>query len=125
MDRARSGRFDAILGGWQADVTPASLRELWGREGIGGSNYGAYASPTFDSLVAQATVTTDVAAARVLWHEALDVINADAPAVWLFSPKMLAGVNRRLENVTLRADEWWATLWTWKAGRRMAPGVSE
>jgi len=125
MDRARSGRFDAMLGGWQADVTPASLRELWGSEGIRGSNYGAYASPAFDSLVSHATVTADLAAARALWHEALGVINADAPAVWLFSPKMLAGVNRRVENVTLRADEWWATLWTWRAGRRQAQGAGE
>jgi peptide/nickel transport system substrate-binding protein len=118
MDRARGGRFDAMLGGWQADLTPASMRELWGTGGIGGSNYGAYTSPTFDSLVALATVTADPASGRALWHEALDVINDDAPAIWLFSPKTLAGVNRRLANVTLRADEWWATLWTWRAGRR-------
>jgi ABC-type transport system substrate-binding protein len=45
-------------------------------------------------------------------------INDDAPAIWLFSPKTVAGVSTRLENVTLRPDEWWATLWTWRAGRR-------
>jgi len=122
LDRARTGRFDAILGAWQVDLTPGSLRELWGREGIGGSNYGAYASAAFDSLVALATVAADPAAGRGLWHQALQVINDDAPAVWLFSPKTLAGVSGRLENVTLRADEWWATLWTWRAGRRPAAG---
>ncbi len=122
MDRARTGQFDAIVGGWQVDLPPAGMRELWGREGIGGSNYGAYASATFDSLVAQAVATPDRAQARGLWHQAMATINTDAPAVWLFSPKTVAGVSTRLENVTLRPDEWWATLWTWKAGRRQELG---
>jgi len=122
MDRARTGRFDAILGAWQIDLPPAGMRELWGSAGIGGSNYGSYASPTFDSLVATAIATADRAKARTLWHEAITVINNDAPAVWLFSPKTIAGVSRRLENVTLRPDEWWATLWTWQAGRREEQG---
>ena len=118
IDRARAGRFDAMIGAWQINLPPAGMRELWGGGGIGGSNYGAYASAAFDSLVALATVTADRNAALGLWHEAIRIINDDAPAVWLFSPKTIAGVNRRLGNVTLRADEWWATLWTWTAGRR-------
>lgn len=122
-DRARRGRFDAILGAWQIDLSPTGLRELWGSRGIGGSNYGAYASPVFDSLVDRASATADPGDARVLWHEALGVINRDAPAIWLFSPKTVAGVNRRIGNVTIRPDEWWGTLWTWTAGRREGEGV--
>lgn len=122
MDRARSGQFDAILGAWQIDLPPGAMRELWGRDGIGGSNYGGYVSATFDSLVATAVATADRARARELWHQAIATINTDAPAVWLFSPKTVAGVSTRLENVTLRPDEWWATLWTWKAGRREESG---
>jgi ABC-type transport system substrate-binding protein len=119
IDRARAGRFDAIIGAWQINLPPAGVRELWGGDGVGGSNYGAYASPVFDSLVAVATVTADRNVALGLWHDAIRVINEDAPAVWLFSPKTIAGVDRRLENVTLRPDEWWATLWTWRSGRRV------
>lgn len=122
LDRARAGRFDAIMGAWQIDLSPTGLRELWGSDGIGGSNYGAYTSAAFDSLVAQAALTADPAVGRALWHRAIRVINDDAPAVWLFSPKTLAGVNRRVGNVTLRPDEWWATLWTWTAGRSHATG---
>jgi peptide/nickel transport system substrate-binding protein len=118
LDRARRGRVDAILGTWQIDLPPAGMRELWGAAGIGGSNYGGYASPTFDSLVARAIATGDRQEARRLWHEAIAVINDDAPAIWLFSPKTIAGVSRRLANVTMRPDEWWATLWKWTAGRR-------
>jgi peptide/nickel transport system substrate-binding protein len=118
LDRARAGRYDAIIGAWQIDLPPSGLRELWGSAGIGGSNYGRYTSPTFDSLIARAGSATDRTEARRLWHQAIDTINQDAPAVWLFTPTMLAGLSRRIEHVTIRPDEWWATLWTWKAGRR-------
>jgi peptide/nickel transport system substrate-binding protein len=122
LDRARAGRFDAIIGGWQVDLSPSSISGLWGTSAIGGSNYGRYSSAAFDSLVARASVAANHDSALVLWHEAFQVINDDAPAVWLFSPKMLAGVSNRLENVTLRPDEWWATLWTWRGGRREVVG---
>jgi len=62
MDRARTGQFDAIIGAWQIDLPPGAMRELWGRDGIGGSNYGAYASQVFDSLVAAAVTTPDAPA---------------------------------------------------------------
>jgi peptide/nickel transport system substrate-binding protein len=120
LDRARAGRFDAVIGGWQVDLSPSGISGQWGTGA--NSNYGKYSDPVFDSLVARASVTTDHAAALVLWHQALQVINDDAPAVWLFSPKTLAGVSNRIDNVTIRPDEWWATLWTWRAGRREAVG---
>jgi peptide/nickel transport system substrate-binding protein len=118
MDRARTGQSDAYIGGWQIDLPPGGMRELWGSGGIGGSNYGGYSSPRFDSLVARAVATVARTPADSLWHEAIATINDDAPAIWLFSPKTVAGVDRRLDNVTLRPDEWWATLWTWRGGRR-------
>lgn len=125
MDRARTGRFDAVLGAWQIDLPPAAMRELWGSGGVGASNYGSYQNPVFDSLVDLAAGAEVRDQARALWHRAITVINDDAPAVWLFSPKTVAGVDRRLENVTLRPDEWWATLWTWRAGRRPVSGAAE
>jgi peptide/nickel transport system substrate-binding protein len=118
LDRARTGRFDALIGAWQIDLPPSGLRELWGSADIGASNYDRYASPVFDSLIARAGAVSDPTVARRLWHQAIDTINQDAPAVWLFSPTMFAGLSRRIENVTIRPDEWWATLWTWRAGRR-------
>jgi dipeptide transport system substrate-binding protein len=118
LDRARTGKFDAVIGAWQIDLPPTGLRELWGSAGVGGSNYGRYTSPAFDSLIARAAGATDLIEARRLWHQAVDAVNQDAPAVWLFSPTMLAGLNRRIEHVTIRPDEWWATLWMWTAGRR-------
>jgi oligopeptide transport system substrate-binding protein len=122
LERARAGRQDAILGGWQINIVPTGMRELWTSVGIGGLNYGVYASPAFDAKVEEAAAATELATARRLWHEAIAIINDDAPAVWLFAPTTVAGINQRLGNVTIRADEWWATLWTWTAGSRQ-PGT--
>lgn len=120
LDRARGRRFDAMLGGWQINLVPSGMRELWTGAGIGGANYGAYANPAFDARVDEAAAATDPATARRLWHEAIAIINDDAPAVWLFAPTTVAAVSARMGNVTVRPDEWWATLWTWTAGRREA-----
>lgn len=117
IERQTQGRFDAVLGGWQVDLLPDAMRELWGSEGIGGSNYGRYASATFDSLVRAASTSRDVATARDTWHRALAEINADAPAVWLFSPQLAAGVAQGVEGVTLRPDNWAATLRGWRVVR--------
>jgi peptide/nickel transport system substrate-binding protein len=122
LERARAGRFDAMIGAWQISLVPTGLRELWTSAGIGTANFGSYAQPAFDAKVEEAAAATDRAAARRLWHEAIEIINDDAPAVWLFAPSTVAGAHRRLENVALRPDEWWASMWTWSAGRRQAVG---
>jgi peptide/nickel transport system substrate-binding protein len=40
-------------------------------------------------------------------------INDDAPAVWLFEPRPLLAVHRRLRVRGVRADAWWAGLADW------------
>lgn len=114
ITRASTGRFDLFMGALGIDPAPSGIRQLWSREGIGGSNYGAYASATFDSLLTLATETRDADRARALWHEALATINDDAPAVWLFTPSLGAAVAQRLEAVTIRPDLWSAFLWEWR-----------
>lgn len=112
--RAAAGRFDALMGAFAIDPAPSGIRQLWTAAGVGGSNYGAYADAEFDSLVAAATGTVEREAARQLWHQALERINDDAPAVWLFTPSLGAAVSERLWNVTLRPDLWAAFLWEWR-----------
>jgi peptide/nickel transport system substrate-binding protein len=113
-ERTRAGRFDAIMGALAIDPVPSGIRQLWTAAGVGGTNYGAYVNPTFDSLVTSAIETREQAAARRLWHRALETINDDAPAVWLFTPSLGAAVNARVWNVTIRPDLWSAFLWEWR-----------
>src|SRR5256886_2149633 len=52
--------------------------------------------------------------ARRLWRNAMDLINADAPAVFLYSLENMAAIHNRVDNVQLRPDSWAALLRTWR-----------
>ncbi len=116
LSRAAAGQFDAIFGAWALDPSPRQLRQYWGSPGIGGFNYQRYSNPEFDRLVESAALSTEPGRALELWHAAIAVINQDAPAIWIYAPRPMAAVHRRFENVTIRSDQWAATLWTWQVG---------
>jgi peptide/nickel transport system substrate-binding protein len=113
--RARAGQFDALIQSWYTDPTPSSgIGQTWTQGGIGQSNYLRYASAPFDHLVEQATMTFDRQEARRSWREAMELINQDAPAIFLFAVQNVAAIHRRVQNVTIRPDSWWALVRTWR-----------
>jgi peptide/nickel transport system substrate-binding protein len=105
--------FDAAFQARTLDASPASVLQLFGSGGTGQSNYGSYASATFDSLARRAIDAPSRAAARPLWREALGTLNEDAPAVFLFTPPIAAAFHRRFEGVRIRPDEWLAGVTDW------------
>jgi len=120
-ERERARTFDAVVGGWHTDPSPVSVRQTWGSAGArvaGGSNFGSYESPAFDAQVDSALFTSDPAKARPHWLRAYQTIVDDAPAVWLFEPRLVAGVHRRVRVVDLRADGWWTRLGDWSIPAR-------
>ncbi len=108
-----NGRFDAQFSSVTQDPSPVSLED-WTSAGIGGLNYGRYTNGDVERLVREAQQTADRAAARAKWRNAINLMNADAPAVWMYLPRTAAAVHARFDDVTLRPDAWWATLWTWR-----------
>jgi ABC-type transport system substrate-binding protein len=51
---------------------------------------------------------------RAYWRAALNIINADAPGIWLAAPDNVAAVSSRIADVKLRPDSYWALVWTWR-----------
>jgi peptide/nickel transport system substrate-binding protein len=115
-ERARAGLFDAFLGGVSTDPTPTSgIPEGWTRAGFGGSNYGRYDNPAFERLVDHAVAAAaNRADAKRTWRAAIELLNQDAPAVFLYAPGNVAAVDRRVTNVTIQPDSWLALLYTWR-----------
>jgi peptide/nickel transport system substrate-binding protein len=113
LSRARSGAFDAFFGSYGGEISPASVGEVWSSAAIGGFNYGGYRNGTVDRLVNEANAATDATTARGRWREAVQAIIDDAPAIWIYSPLMTAGVHTRFDNVSLRPDQWATNLWKW------------
>jgi len=114
-ERARTGRFDAVLYTWNTDPTPASsIPQTWTQAGLGRSNHGRYVNAAFDRLVDRAVATMNRGEARRLWRSAIELLNQDAPAIFLFAPDAVAVAHRRIANVTVRPDSWLALLRTWR-----------
>jgi ABC-type dipeptide transport system, periplasmic component len=113
-DRESRGVFDAALGGWTMGSSPDGIKGAWTTQGIGshGVNYGSYSNPVFDALLDSA-LKADPAVAREKFTRAFAVINDDAPAVWLYEPRKIVGVNKRIRTTKMRPDAWWFDLAEW------------
>lgn len=114
QQRLVAGKYDAVLQAWQASPTPSSgITQLWTSHGA--TNFSRYANADFENLVTRATsgAATRDAAAR-LWRGAMDVLNADAPGIWLFAPDNVAAIHKRVADVQIRPDSWWALVRNWR-----------
>jgi len=114
QDRLVKGNFDAAMLSYQADPSPtASVTQHWARGAPG--NVGHYDNPTFQRALEAAGhgAGRPEEAARA-WREAFGILNDDAPAVWLYSPNLVAAVHRRVTDVQIRPDSWWALVRTWR-----------
>ncbi|MGH7508965.1 MAG: ABC transporter substrate-binding protein [Gemmatimonadales bacterium] len=114
QERLAQGRFDSYIGAYLDVPSPRALTDQWSRAGWGGLNYGRYANPVLDSLFDAALREPDVATAKRRWREAMDTINSDAPAIFLYSLGNVAAVQRRLENVELDPYSWISGLPRWR-----------
>ena len=114
QERLAQGRFDTFIGSWLDEPHPRSLSEQWTRAGHGQLNYGHYANPVFDSLFHSALASTDTAITRVRWREAMDTLNQDAPAIWLFTPVNIAVADSRVHLTAFRPFAWLYDLPSWR-----------
>ena len=113
-NRTRTGKFQAAMLSWNDDPTPSSIRQTWTSKAIGDANFVGYANPRFDRLVDEASFAPDPAAAVQKWRAVFSTVIEDAPGIWLTNLIQPAGIDKRYDNVTVRPDQWSATLWTWR-----------
>lgn len=118
------GDYDAMLNAWHTDPSPTAILQQWGEPGAAGrgsANITGYRSALFDARVDSAAATRGVAA-ESLWARAYTTLADDVPALWLYEPRHVAGIHRRVRPTGLRADAWWANLADWEipAGERIA-----
>jgi ABC-type transport system substrate-binding protein len=113
QERLAKGKFDAYMGAYLDEPSPRGLRDQWSRSGWGALNYGRYVNPSFDSLLALASATSEVHRARRLWRETMDTLNADVPALFLYAPTHRAAVPKEFGRVTIDPYSWLHTLPEW------------
>jgi ABC-type transport system substrate-binding protein len=115
QERLGQGSFDSYIGAWLDEPTPRGLADQWSRSGWAAINYGRYANPVFDSLLGAAGSESGVERASALYRQAMDTLNADAPAIFLYAPANTAVAARRMENVEIDPYSWASGLREWRA----------
>lgn len=70
----------------------------------GRGNSANYSNPTVDKLLDAATVETDSRKRADLFRQVQEIVNKDAPWVFLWLPQDIYGVSKRLIGFTPRAD---------------------
>jgi peptide/nickel transport system substrate-binding protein len=114
QERLAKGRFDTYIGAYLDEPSPRGLADGWTRAGWAAVNYGHYANPVFDSLLQLASREENVANAKRRWREAMDTLNADVPAIFLYSLANVAALHRRLKHVELDPYSWASGLPSWE-----------
>jgi ABC-type transport system substrate-binding protein len=117
QERLTKGRFDTYIGAYLDEPSPRGLRDQWTRAGWPALNYGRYGNAVFDSLLQAASREESAGKAKALWREAMDSLNADAPAIFLYSLTNVAAVSRRLDGVEIDPYSWASGLRSWKVER--------
>ena len=109
--------FDAALASWTLGSSPEAVRATWTSRAAdeAGLNYGGYRNPAFDRLVDSALAAPTVAESRRLFREANQVIIDDAPAIWLYEPRSVLAVQRRISTTPMRPNAWWLGVSKWSA----------
>ena len=119
--RLQARDFDAALGNFHLGASAAAVKETWTSSAAqvpGGLNYGSYKNLTFDALIDSATSSLDPEVSRTFYTKAYATAVADAPAIWLYEPRTVLGIHRRIHTKGIRPDAWWGSLADWY----IAPG---
>ncbi len=106
--------FDVAIAGWHLPSSTESVKGAWTTRGE--QNYGAYASPAFDALVDSALSANSVAASKDFFRRANQLIVDDAPAIWLYEPRTVLTINKRIQPTPMRPSAWWLDMASWKVG---------
>ncbi|MFT8242984.1 ABC transporter substrate-binding protein [Roseomonas sp. BN140053] len=97
------GDFAVTLNGWSGLLDPDS--NIWTILHTGGAlNVAQYSNAAVDDLLDRARLTPDVAARRALYAQMWQQVNADAPLIYLWTPRNIVGTTRKVAGFTLRAD---------------------
>lgn len=114
QQRLGQGRFDSYIGAWIDEPSPRGLADQWTRAGWAALNYGHYADSRFDSLFQQAERLGDVGQAEQAYRAALEVLNGDAPGLFLFAPANAAVVSPRVRAIEINPYSWASGLRAWR-----------
>jgi peptide/nickel transport system substrate-binding protein len=108
LDAGGKRDYDAILAGWTADYPDIgnNIEPLYAADqvGEGGINSAAYVNAQVDSLLKQENALTDVSVRNKLIFQALDIITADIPYIFITYPNRQVVYNKKWTGVNVHSS---------------------
>jgi peptide/nickel transport system substrate-binding protein len=97
------GDFVMALGGWSGLLDTDS--DAWSFLHTGGAlNMARYSNTTVDGLLDQARAVSGAPERRGLYEQIWQQVNRDLPLIYLWTPRNIAGVSKKVAGFTLLAD---------------------
>ena len=113
QERRNRGDFDLDFASAVQDPSPSGIVNSWSCANAGRpfANVARYCNPAVDSLVSAARF--GAADPAPPWRDVLLLIQADAPAIFLYAPATAFAVSSRYRDAVLRADSPWGDIRRW------------
>ena len=103
LNAAEKGDFDAYILGWSGRVDPdGNIYSFWKTGGP--LNYSKLSSPEVDRLLDQARLVNDLAERRRLYEQAMEVVRAERPIVYLWHRKNVVAHVAKLTGLAAVPD---------------------
>ena len=113
-ERQSKRDFDAVFAAFSMHSAPGMISRTWTTTAVKtGANFGGYSNATFDANVDSALSARTIATSRSYFSRAFQTIVDDAPAVWLYEPKTVIAIHKRLRTGPMRPNAWWIDLADW------------
>lgn len=116
VTRMEAGKFDATMHALSPDPSPTDAAATFAtpqKAGAWGTNYAAYSNKVVDAAFDSARVEFDAARSKAMYRRAYTTIIDDAAAIFLYEPKLVAGIHKRIDPGVLSKSGWWLTLGDW------------
>ncbi|MGE4504468.1 MAG: peptide-binding protein [Desulfovibrionaceae bacterium] len=107
-----TGRFDAIILAWTIPPDPDPY-DVWHSQANPKLNFMRYANPEVDRLIEAGQRTLDREERRRIYYKVQEILHEDQPYCFLYSPKSLPIVHRRIRGIVPAPagigynSEWW------------------
>ena len=107
LDNEGHRDYDMIMAGWEADYPDPSGNLLPLCQGENSSNAAAYNNEQVTALLNQQNQLSDPVARNDLMFQALDIVTAENPYIYLYYPVKNIAMNKAYEGVSMNASWIW------------------
>ncbi|MFP4502767.1 MAG: peptide-binding protein [Candidatus Hydrogenedentota bacterium] len=100
-ERVQKREFDAITMGWSMPPDPDPYQVWHSSQAEDGSNYIGFKNPEADALIEEARATFDRDERVKLYEQFHAIVHEEQPYSFLFIPKALLAVDKRIHGITI------------------------